>query len=69
METIMLILCKSCASFKNWRKEQHEKLADQRCKCGGSYQRLDCFKEKCDYTQYAKCKGEGYCKKKKGGAN
>jgi len=57
----MLIVCRSCASWRNWRKRQHEKLADQTCSCGGHYTRLDCFKEGCKYLQFHKCETDGYC--------
>lgn len=57
----MLIVCKQCAARKEWRKIQHEKLADQTCLCGGEFTRLDCDKFGCKYRQFAKCKEDGYC--------
>lgn len=63
----MLIICRSCASMQEWRKQQHEKLKEQICSCGGFYSRLDCLKEDCkSYVQFSKCKSEGFCLKKKG---
>lgn len=57
----MLIVCKSCAARMDWKKEQGERLSEKTCSCGGTFTRLDCYKEGCRYTQLTRCKAVERC--------
>lgn len=61
----MLIVCKSCASWKKWYKLKHERIADQTCTCGGKYTMLNCHKEGCKFLQFKECERSGYCEKRR----
>jgi hypothetical protein len=61
----MQIICKSCASIRDWRKQQHERIADQTCTCGGKYKMFSCDAD-CKYAQFVKCKESGKCLRRNG---
>ena len=61
----MQIKCTQCHSIREWKKQQHERIADQTCTCGGKYKMFQCDAD-CKYAQLVECKNVGKCLRRNG---